>query len=118
MAITLRRQISEEEKEIILGRHGRVCFATGHPISKEDTIHFDHIRAFINRGQSEIDNIAPMCENHNKQKGQLPLYDFKIKLMIEDFFDVVVIHGSDGGKTSSPVWAMTKKDTLKESYWK
>ncbi len=51
-----------------------------------------------------------------------PRYHFETaqeaKEILEDFFDVVVIHGSDGGKTSSPVWAMTKKDTLKESYWK
>jgi hypothetical protein len=32
MAITLRRQLSEEEKQNILKIHGRVCFATGHPI--------------------------------------------------------------------------------------
>ena len=38
------------------------------------------------------------------------------KDVLEDYFDVVVIHGSDGGKTSSPVWAMTKKTPLVETY--
>jgi len=40
------------------------------------------------------------------------------KEILGDYFDVMVIHGSDGGKTSSPVWAMTRKNNLQESYWK
>lgn len=87
MAILLRRQISDEEKKIILNRHGRVCFATGHQIDEDENIQFDHIKAFASGGASEIDNIAPMCKKHNQQKGQLPLYDFKVKLKIDDFFD-------------------------------
>ena len=87
MAITLRRQISEDEKQIILSRLGKVCFATGHPIPNDEAVHFDHIKAFSDGGASEIDNIAPMCELHNKQKGRLPLYDFRIKLKIEEFFN-------------------------------
>ena len=38
------------------------------------------------------------------------------KDILEDYFDVVVIHGSDGGKTSSPVWAMTLKESLTETF--
>jgi len=55
MAITLKRQLNEGEKEIILKRHGRVCFANGHQIPSEDKVHFDHIRAFALDGQSEPD---------------------------------------------------------------
>jgi hypothetical protein len=29
-----------------------------------------------------------MCEHHNKAKGMLPLEDFRIKLQIEEFFQV------------------------------
>jgi len=87
MAILLRRQISDEEKKVILNRFGRKCFATGHPIEEDETVQFDHIKAFATGGVSEIDNIAPMCKKHNQQKGQLPLYDFKVKLKIDDFFD-------------------------------
>ena len=76
MAITLRRQISDEEKERIIEIHGRTCFATGHNIPDNESLHFDHIKAFSSGGASDIDNIAPMCETHNKQKGRLPLYDF------------------------------------------
>lgn len=87
MAILLRRQISEDEKNKIIQRFGRFCYATGHEISEDESIHFDHIKAFSSGGASEIDNVAPMCGSHNKQKGQLPLYDFKIKLKIEEFFE-------------------------------
>jgi hypothetical protein len=27
-----------------------------------------------------------MCETHNKQKGQLPLADFRVKLQLDEFF--------------------------------
>lgn len=87
MAITLKRQISDDEKEQILKVHGRVCYATGHPIAEDQTVHYDHIKAYANDGASEIDNIAPMCEFHNKQKGRLPLYDFKIRLKMDEFFE-------------------------------
>lgn len=86
VAITLKRQLTEEEKKIILGRHGRNCYASGHPIPESESLHYDHIKAFALDGPSELDNIAPMCEYHNKAKGMLPLEDFRIKLRIEDFF--------------------------------
>lgn len=86
MAITLKRQLTDGEKAQILKQHGRICFATGHPIPNDDPIHFDHIRAFADSGESELHNIAPMCEIHNKQKGRLPLEDFRVKLRLEQFF--------------------------------
>lgn len=86
MAITLRRQLSDDEKQIILKTYGRKCFATGHAISDQDVVHFDHIRAFSDGGVTELDNIAPMCETHNKAKGALPLEDFRVKLRLDDFF--------------------------------
>jgi len=86
MAITLRRQISEDEKGRVLEIFGRKCYATGHEIPDDETVHFDHIKAFSNSGSTSIDNIAPMCEKHNKEKGRLPLYDFKLKIQIEEFF--------------------------------
>jgi 5-methylcytosine-specific restriction endonuclease McrA len=88
MAITLKRQLNDEEKQIILDRHGKVCFATGHSIPDGDKIHFDHIKAYTLGGSSEIDNIAPMCEHHNKAKGTLPLEDYRIKLRLEKFFAI------------------------------
>lgn len=86
MAIILQRQITDAEKKQILDRFGKNCYATGHTILDTDEIHFDHIRAFTNDGASEIDNIAPMCQKHNLQKGRLPLDDFRIKLRLDEFF--------------------------------
>jgi len=86
MAITLKRQLDDNEKQRILEQHGRICFATGHPIADDETLHFDHIRAFANDGASELDNIAPMCEVHNKQKGSLSLEDFRVSLRLKEFF--------------------------------
>jgi len=86
MAITLRRQLSEDEKQNILKTHGRKCFATGHAIADGQVVHFDHIRAFVAGGLTELGNIAPMCETHNKAKGTLPLEDFRVKLRLDDFF--------------------------------
>lgn len=86
MAITMKRQLNAEEKEIIIKRHGRNCFATGHPIPETENVHFDHIKAHALGGQSDLDNIAPMCEHHNKSKGMLLLEDYRIKLRLDDFF--------------------------------
>ena len=86
MAITLTRQLSNAEKEQILKVHGRVCYATGHPIRRDDTVEFDHIRAFSKDGPSEPSNIAPMCQEHNKAKGALPLEDFRVSLKLKEFF--------------------------------
>ena len=71
---------------MILKRLGRICYATGHSIPDTEDVQFDHIKAFADRGASEIDNIAPMCKKHNLQKGRLPLEDFRTKLKMDEFF--------------------------------
>jgi hypothetical protein len=86
MAIMLRGQLSDGDKETILQRFGRKCFANGHVIPDGEVIHFDHIRAFASGGPTGLDNIAPMCEVHNKAKGALPLQDFRIRLRLREFF--------------------------------
>lgn len=86
MAITLKRQIDDDDKAIILKQHGRKCFATGHVIPEGESVHFDHIRAYALGGGTELDNIAPMCGQHNKEKGTLPLEDIRVKLRLQEFF--------------------------------
>lgn len=86
MAIMLKRQLDDNEKQKIIEQHGRLCFATGHPIPDGEPLQFDHIRAFTNDGPSALENIAPMCEMHNKQKGALPLEDFRVSLRLKEFF--------------------------------
>ena len=66
MAIIIQRQITDDEKKQILLRFGRKCYATGHDIIESEEVHFDHIKAFVNEGASEIDNIAPMCQTDRK----------------------------------------------------
>jgi hypothetical protein len=87
MAVTLKRQLDDEEKKTILARHGTKCFANGHDIPDGEKIQFDHIRAHSLGGPSELDNIAPMCERHNKSKGTLSLQDYRVKLRLESFFE-------------------------------
>jgi len=86
MVATLKRQLSEEEKTVILNRYGRCCFSNGHAIPDDDQVQFDHIHAHGLGGDSELNNIAPMCAQHNKEKGQLPIGDFRIKLQLNSFF--------------------------------
>jgi len=86
MAITLKRQLTEDEKQQILKQHGRKCWATGMEIPDEQPVQFDHIRAFTRDGESELSNIAPMTAECNRRKGTLPLEDFRIKLRMEKFF--------------------------------
>jgi hypothetical protein len=86
MAILLKRQLNDKEKLIIIERYGRKCFANGHVIPEGEPLQFDHIHAFSTGGESELNNIAPMCSQHNKEKGALPLEDFRVKLRLDDFF--------------------------------
>ena len=86
MTITLKRQLTDDEKQIVLKQHGRTCYATGHAISEDEQVQFDHIKAFSLGGASDTANIAPMCATHNKEKGQLSLFDFRTKLRLKEFF--------------------------------
>jgi hypothetical protein len=86
MTMTLKRQLNDDEKQHILRVHGRKCFATGHHIPDGEEVQFDHIQAFALDGVSELDNIAPMCQDHNLQKGTLSLADFRVKLQLNEFF--------------------------------
>jgi hypothetical protein len=86
MVATLKRQLTDDEKAIVLGRFGRRCYANGHVIPDGDQVQFDHIHAHGLGGDSELNNIAPMCAQHNLEKGQLPLGDFRIKLQLDAFF--------------------------------
>ena len=48
MAIILERQITDDEKRLILERFGRKCIATGHTLPDNEEVQFDHIKAFCN----------------------------------------------------------------------
>lgn len=86
MSFLIRRQLNDEEKAIVLKGYGRRCFSSGHLIPDGEEVQFDHIHAYSKGGESELNNIAPMCATHNKEKGALSLNDFRVKLRLEDFF--------------------------------
>src|SRR5438477_9475890 len=86
MSNLLKRQLTDSEKAECIKQHGRICFATGHEIPPDETLHFDHIKAYSDGFPSELHNIAPMCAQHNLQKGKLSLEDFRTKLQMNDFF--------------------------------
>jgi len=86
MTVTLKRQLTENEKKQILERHGRKCWATGMDIPEDQPLHFDHIHAFARDGVSELENIAPMSAECNRQKSTLSLEDFRVKLRLQKFF--------------------------------
>lgn len=86
MSVTLRRQLNDDEKAQILKMHGRRDFATGLPIPDGDDVQFDHIHAFAEGGETDLNNIAPMSPETNRAKGTLPLADYRVKRRLDEFF--------------------------------
>ena len=86
MSITLRRQLDADEKAQILKMHGQRDFATGLPIPEDDDVQFDHIHAYAEGGESELNNIAPMSAETNRAKGTLSLEDYRVKRRLDEFF--------------------------------
>lgn len=119
MTVTLKRQLNDAEKVQILTKHGRKCFATGHAIPDDETVQYDHIKAFAESGVTELNNIAPMCERHNKQKGTLSLEDFRVKLRLEEFFSrgdtLTLKHLLEYLKKSSDIQDFGQSVTITES---
>jgi len=57
MSITLRRQLNDDEKERLSGCTAR-DFATGLAIPEDDEVQFDHINAFAEGGETDLNNIG------------------------------------------------------------
>ena len=66
--------------------HGRRDFATGLPIPDDEEVQFDHIHAFAEGGETDLNNIAPMSAETNRAKGTLALADFRVKRRLSEFF--------------------------------
>ncbi|MFZ6038239.1 MAG: HNH endonuclease signature motif containing protein [Bacteroidota bacterium] len=87
----MKRQISESEKQILLNQHrqpdGKIyCFVDNEPIDDEKSIQFDHIDPFVKSENTSLDNIAPVCKNHNLAKKDMSLSEYRDKLSIEKLF--------------------------------
>ena len=48
---------------------------------------FDHIEPKSKGGQSDRDNIAPVCRRHNNDKRAMSLLEYRDKLQMASFFD-------------------------------
>jgi hypothetical protein len=87
----MKRQITDTEKQILLERNRRpdgkiYCFIDNEPINDEKNIQFDHIDPFAKSDDSSLDNIAPVCKNHNLAKKDMSLSEYRDKLSIEKLF--------------------------------
>ena len=82
-----RRQLNDREKEEILRRHGMRCFIDGHPIESEDDLEFDHIVPVASGGTTDLENMAPVCRKHNRQKRTMSLSEYRDYLNLSHFFD-------------------------------
>ena len=81
-----KRQISENEKEVVLEEHGRRCFVDGAPIDEDEVIEFHHIVPFSLGGSTTMDNIAPVCKKHHLTIGTMSLQEYRDKIELSKFF--------------------------------
>lgn len=87
----MKRQITETEKQTLLEKKRRsdgkiYCFIDDEPIEDEKSIQFDHIDPFAKSEDSSLDNVAPVCKNHNLAKKDMSLSEYRDKLSIEKLF--------------------------------
>ncbi len=88
----MKRQITEAEKVVVLAKYrqpdGSVhCFVDNEKIENEKEIQFDHIEPFAKVEETSLDNIAPVCKNHNLAKKDMTLSEYRDKLQMESFFE-------------------------------
>ena len=84
--LSLKRQLSESEKQEVIKRYGMKCFVDNHPIKTLDEIEFHHVIPFSEGGSTDIQNMAPVCKEHHRRLGTLSLSEFRDKLTMERFF--------------------------------
>jgi len=77
---------TDEQKAEILRIHGMRCFIDGHPIDSEDDLEFDHVVPVAAGGATTVDNLAPVCRKHNRQKRTMSLSEYRDYLRLNAFF--------------------------------
>jgi hypothetical protein len=82
-----RRQLTEAEKIELLRHYGMRCFIDNHPIESEDDLEFDHIKPVAAGGMTSLDNLAPVCRKHNRQKRTMALSEYRDYLNLGSFFE-------------------------------
>lgn len=88
----MKRQITEAEKAKLISKYRQPdgfvhCFVDNEKIENEKEIHFDHIEPFAKVEETSLDNIAPVCKNHNLAKKEMTLSEYRDKLQMENFFE-------------------------------
>lgn len=78
---------SLEQKAEVLRIHGMRCFIDGHPIESEDDLEFDHIIPVAAGGTTTVENLAPVCRKHNRQKRTMSLSEYRDYLKLGSFFE-------------------------------
>lgn len=84
-----RRQITDQEKQQVLGSQGLKCFIDGHRVDSPDDFEYDHVWPYSAGGPSEASNIAAVCRKHNREKGSLALGEYRDRLALRRFFEGV-----------------------------
>jgi hypothetical protein len=74
MAIILQRQISESEKLRVLEIHGRVCYATGHPISKQYILIILELILIMEKVKLTILPLCVGCITNKKEDYHLKIF--------------------------------------------
>jgi len=88
----MKRQITEAEKAKLISKYRQAdgfvhCFVDNEKIENEKEIQFDHIEPFVKVEETSLDNIAPVCKNHNLAKKEMTLSEYRDKLQMENFFE-------------------------------
>ena len=81
-----RRNLTNEEAATLVRRDGMRCFIDGHPIESEADLEFDHIKPIAAGGETTLENLAPVCRRHNRQKGTMSLSEYRDYLGLSAFF--------------------------------
>ena len=84
--MTDRIPLTPQQKDELIRIHGMNCFIDGHPIETEEELEFDHIVPVAAGGQSSLDNLAPVCRKHNRQKKTMSLSEYRDYLSLNAFF--------------------------------
>ncbi len=88
----MKRQINDVEKVKLISKYRQPdgfvhCFVDNEKIENEKDIHFDHIEPFAKVEETSLDNIAPVCKNHNLAKKDMTLSEYRDKLQMKNFFE-------------------------------
>lgn len=83
----MNRELTQTEKQELIGKYGLKCFIDNHPVKTQDELEFHHIIPFSEGGSTDLQNMAPVCKEHHRRLGTLSLSEFRDKLELERFFE-------------------------------